>query len=238
MRRLLASIRRVFTRRRRCDPNRTSAISRAFSAEGVLSLNPTLIIAADGAGPADAIKLLRESKVAVEKLPDDFTAAGVVAKIETIGRLTHAEAKAAGLAKTVSRGFADVAALRREASGQTHVLFIIAMQGGRPLIAGSNTAADAMIRLAGGVNVAADFVGYKQMNDESIVAAAPDVIVMMANGKQPDKNEIFGLPAFKTGPAAAHQRLVAMDGLYLLGFGPRTPQAAKDLFAAFYSGLK
>ena len=211
---------------------------RAFSPEGVLSLNPTLIIASDAAGPADAIKLLRQSKVPVEKLPDDFSAAGVVAKIETIGRLTHAEAKAVELAKSVSQGFADVAALRRKASGNTHVLFIIAMQGGRPLVAGNGTAADAMIKLAGGINVGADFAGYKQMNDESIVAAAPDVIVMMANGKQQDKNEIFGLPAFKTVPAATHQRLVAMDGLYLLGFGPRTPQAAKDLFAAFYPGLK
>ncbi len=211
---------------------------RAFSPEGVLSLNPTLIIASDGAGPADAIKLLRQSKVPVEKLQDDFTAAGIVAKIETIGCLTHAESKAAELAKGVSQGFADVAALRRKADGKTRVLFIIAMQGGRPLVAGSGTAADAMIRLAGGVNVGAGFAGYKQMNDESIVAAAPDVIVMMANGKQPGKNEIFGLPAFKTVPAAAHQRLVAMDGLYLLGFGPRTPQAAKDLFAAFYPGLK
>lgn len=211
---------------------------RAFSAEGVLSLNPTLVIASDGAGPADAIKLLRESKVPVEKLPDDFTAAGVVGKIETIGHLTHAEAKAAQLAESVSRGFADVAALRRKANGKTRALFIIAMQGGRPLVAGSGTAADAMIKLAGGVNVGAAFTGYRQMNDESIIVAAPDVIVMMANGKQPDKNEIFGMPAFKTVPAAAHQRLVAMDGLYLIGFGPRTPQAAKDLFAAFYPGLK
>jgi iron complex transport system substrate-binding protein len=211
---------------------------RAFSPEGVLSLNPTLIIASDAAGPADAIKLLRQSKVPVEKLPDDFTAAGVVAKIETIGHLTHTEGRAAELAKSVSQGFAGVAALRRRAAGKTRVLFIIAMQGGRPLIAGNGTAADAMIRLAGGVNVGADFAGYKQMNDESIIAAAPDVIVMMANGKQPDKNEIFRLPAFKTVPAAAHQRLVAMDGLYLLGFGPRTPQAARDLFAAFYPDLK
>lgn len=211
---------------------------RAFSPEGVLSLDPTLIIASDGAGPADAIKMLRQSKVPVEKLPDDFTADGVVTKIKTIGRLTHAEAKAAELAKTVSQGFADVAALRSKADGKTHVLFIIAMQGGRPLVAGNGTAADAMIKLAGGINVGADFAGYKQMNDESIVAAAPDVVVMMANGRQPDKNEIFSLPAFKTVPAAGHQRLVAMDGLYLLGFGPRTPQAAKDLFAAFYPGLR
>lgn len=211
---------------------------RAFSPEGVLSLKPTLVITAEGAGPPDSLKLLQESKVAVERLPDAFTAAGVEAKITAIGRLADADAAAATLVKTVSQGFAQLAALRAKVSGNTRVLFIIAVQGGRPLVAGSGTAADAIIGLAGGRNVANDFAGYKQMSDESIVGAAPDVIVMMANGRAPSKTELFSLPAFKSTPAAAHRRLVAMDGLYLLGFGPRTPQAAKDLLAAFYPPIK
>ncbi|QAY95681.1 hemin ABC transporter substrate-binding protein [Methylovirgula ligni] len=211
---------------------------RAFSAEGVLSLKPTLVIAASAAGPEDSIKLLEESKVAVARLPDNFTAEGVESKITTLGHLTGTDAKAATLAKTVAQGFAQLATLRAKVHERAHVLFIIAMQGGRPLVAGTGTAADAVIALAGGVNVAQGFAGYKQMSDESIVAAQPDVVVMMANGKPPAPGEIFSLPAFKTTPAAAHGRLVALDGLYLLGFGPRTPQAAKDLFAAFYPGLK
>jgi iron complex transport system substrate-binding protein len=211
---------------------------RAFSAEGVLSLKPTLVIAAAAAGPEDSIKLLEESKVAVARLPDDFTAEGVESKITKLGQLIGGEAKAAALAKTVAQGFAQLATLRAKVHDRTHVLFIIAMQGGRPLVAGSGTAADAVIALAGGVNVAQRFAGYKQMSDEAIVTAQPDVVVMMANGKPPAPAEIFSLPAFKSTPAAVHGRLVALDGLYLLGFGPRTPQAAKDLFAAFYPGLK
>ncbi|MGP8232021.1 MAG: hemin ABC transporter substrate-binding protein [Methylovirgula sp.] len=211
---------------------------RAFSAEGVLSLKPTLVIAAAAAGPEDSIKLLNEARIPVVRLPDDFTAAGVEAKITTIGHLTQTDEKAAALSKTVTLGFAQLTALRAKVHEPARVLFIIAMQGGRPLAAGSGTAADAMIALAGGLNVARGFAGYKQMSDESIVAAQPDVVVMMANGKPPARDEIFALPAFKTTPAAAHGRLVALDGLYLLGFGPRTPQAAKDLFAAFYPGLR
>jgi iron complex transport system substrate-binding protein len=211
---------------------------RAFSAEGVLSLNPTLVIAAAGAGPVDSLKLLQESKVAVVRLPDDFTSAGVVAKIKTIGHLAHADAQAAVLAESVSQGFGRLAALRAKISGHTRVLFIIALQSGRPLVAGNDTAADAMIKLAGGVNVASGFAGYKQMGDESIIAASPDVIVMMANGKAPLADTVLGLPPFKTTPAAAQRRLVALDGLYLLGFGPRTPQAATALLTAFYPSLK
>ncbi|MEW6435997.1 MAG: ABC transporter substrate-binding protein [Pseudomonadota bacterium] len=211
---------------------------RAFSVEGVLSLKPTLVIAAESAGPPDSLKLLQDSKVAIARLPDAFTAAGVEAKIKLIGHLAQADAAAATLAETVSRGFSEVNARRAKVSGRTRVLFIIAMQSGRPIVAGRSTAADAMIGLAGGLNVAADFSGYKPMNDESILAAAPDVIVMMANGNRPSNAQIFQLPAFKATPAAAHQRLVALDGLYLLGFGPRTPQACEDLLSAFYPGVK
>lgn len=205
---------------------------RAFSAEGVLSLRPSLVIAAEGAGPPDAIKLLRDSGVTVERLPDEFSAEGVVDKIEVIGRLAHAQDRAARLSQSVARDFRELDALRARVNGHARVLLVLAMPGGRPLVAGRRTAGDAMIRLAGGVNVAGDFDGYKQMSDEAVVAAAPDVIVMMGSG--PSARDVFAMPAFAMTPAAAKRRLVRMDGLSLLGFGPRTPQAAKDLLAAFY----
>jgi iron complex transport system substrate-binding protein len=40
---------------------------------------------------------------------------------------------------------------------------------------------------------------------------------------------IFASPAFALTPAAKSKSFVAMDGLYLLGFGPRTAGAARDL---------
>ena len=61
------------------------------------------------------------------------------------------------------------------------------------------------------------------------IAAAPDVILKMNNGNMvgaPD--EIFSLPAFTATPAAAKRALIGMDGLYLLGFGPRSPDAVRE----------
>jgi iron complex transport system substrate-binding protein len=43
------------------------------------------------------------------------------------------------------------------------------------------------------------------------------------------------MPALATSPAAAREGILRMDGLYLLGFGPRTGQAALDLNAALYA---
>lgn len=103
---------------------------------------------------------------------------------------------------------------------------------------GADTSADAAIRLAGGVNAATGFSGFKTMVDEAVIAAAPDVVVVMDRGGDhavtPDA--LFALPAFQSTPAARDRALIPMDGLYLIGFGPRAPMAARDLAAALYPG--
>jgi iron complex transport system substrate-binding protein len=207
---------------------------RAFSAEGVLSLKPTLVIAADGAGPPDAIKLVRDSGVVVQTVSDDFSANGVIAKIDTVGHLVHAEDRAKQLSQSVAQSFRDLNTLRAGVDGRVRVLLVLAMPNGRPLVAGQNTAGDGMIKLADGINVAGDFDGYKQISDEAIIAASPDVIVMMQNGAHLPAEQIFAIPAFAATPAAAKRRLLQMDGISLLGFGPRTPQVAKQLLESFY----
>ncbi len=92
-----------------------------------------------------------------------------------------------------------------------------------------------MVGLAGGVNAITEIYGYKPLNDEAITRAAPDAILVMDRGGD---HEITrdALPAIGTTPAAASGTIIRMDGLYLLGFGPRTPQAVADLTAALYGG--
>ena len=48
--------------------------------------------------------------------------------------------------------------------------------------------------------------------------------------------QVFSVPSMQTTPAAANKALVSMDGLLLLGFGPRTPEAARALAAKVYPG--
>ncbi len=80
--------------------------------------------------------------------------------------------------------------------------------------------------------------GYKPLSDEAAVELAPDVIVTMSNPVPGnDAREMLQLPAFRSAPAAINNRLVEMDGNYLLNFGPRAGQAARELMLAFYPEL-
>ena len=152
---------------------------RALAAEGVLSVQPTLILSEPGAGPPETISVLQAASVPM-------------------------------------------------------VLFVLSTQGGRIMASGTNTAADGIISLAGGVNAIDQFEGYRQLTAEAISVAAPDVVLMMdREGDHSSTAEaLFAMPEMSTTPAAQAGALVKMDGLLLLGFGPRTPQAAQTLHDA------
>ncbi|MDP4021024.1 ABC transporter substrate-binding protein [Methylobacterium sp. NEAU 140] len=212
---------------------------RALSAEGLLSARPDLVIAAEDAGPPDVLVLLREAGVPVALVKEPPTPEGVRDKIATVGRLAGLDGAAASLARDVDAHFAELARRRARIAHPARALVILSLAGGRILVGGRGSTADGILALAGAENAAAGISGFKPMTDEALVAAAPDTVVMMRNGPDgPGADAVFA-PGTALGqtPAAAKRALVTMDGLYLLGFGPRTPEAATDLMRAIYPDL-
>ncbi len=170
----------------------------------------------------------------VTLVPEDLTEEGVLRRIRLVGDALDARDAAAQLAETVRAGFADLAKERMARAQKPRVLFVLSVQNGRVMVGGRNSSADAIIRLAGAENAGAAVEGFKPISDEGIIAAAPDIILMMTRGEHAmPAAELFAHPAFRLVPAARKEALIAMDGLYLLGFGPRTPDAARELMRAF-----
>ncbi|SMC82267.1 heme/hemin ABC transporter substrate-binding protein [Primorskyibacter flagellatus] len=210
---------------------------RALSPEGVLSVGPSLILSEEGAGPPEALDVIRAANVDFVEVPDALTAEGIIRKIEVIGAALDVEARAKGLAAEVEGAMASALAdAERPANSKKRVLFVLSTQGGKINVSGTGTAADAIIRMAGGVNAVTAFEGYKQIGDEAIGLAAPDVILMMDRGGDhgAQKDELFAMPAIKLTPAAQTRSAIRMDGLLMLGFGPRTAQAIATLNDALY----
>ncbi len=208
---------------------------RQLSPEGLLSLNPTRIVAVEGSGPAGTLDVLREAKVPLVMIPDRFTEDGIVAKIRVVAHTMDADARGECLASAVATDLTAMRALRDRIRDHRRVMFVMSLVDGRAMAAGRGTAADAIIALAGGVNAIDGFDGYKTIGEEAIVAAKPDVVLAMQRGRDSITAEnVFASPAFMLTPAAKTKAFVTLDGLYLLGFGPRTASAAHDLAAALY----
>ena len=203
---------------------------RALSPEGVLSVNPDLILAEEGSGPQETIEVLREADVEFITVPDGYDLDAVGEKIIAVASALDLTEQGEDLAAEV---LADLDAARAAAVNDNppRVLFILSMRGGRILASGRNTAADGIISLAGGQNAVTEFAGYLPLSEEAAIAAAPDVILMMDRGgdHSSDNAELFGHPALALTPAAQSESVVRINGLLLLGFGPRTPAAVRRL---------
>lgn len=210
---------------------------RALSPEGVLSVGPSLILSEEGAGPPEALDVIRDADIAFVEVPDAMTAEGILRKIAVIGDALGVPEKADALAADVETDLAQaIADAERAPDSKKRVLFVLSTQGGRINASGTGTEADALIRMAGGVNAISEYEGYKQLTDEAVGLAAPDVILMMDRGGDHGAGDdaLFDMPAIRLTPAAQTRSSVRMNGLLMLGFGPRTAQAVRELNAALY----
>lgn len=204
---------------------------RQLSAEGVLALHPQLIIATHDAGPVAAIEQLKSAGVRMETLPSSRTPADVVAKVRSIGHLLGRDVQAERLVANIQRSYAALAASVAKMRRHPRVVFLMSAGAGSPMAAGSDTAADRSIVLAGGVNAAQGFNGYKPVSAEALAALAPEMIVLMRE-RQNDVGDIDGvmnMPGVAQTPAGRQHRIVFVDGEALLGFGPRSADEALAL---------
>ncbi|WP_235905928.1 heme/hemin ABC transporter substrate-binding protein [Pseudooceanicola pacificus] len=211
---------------------------RALSPEGVLSVGPSLILSEEGAGPPEALDVIRAADVDYVEVPDALTPEGILRKIAIIGDALGVPDRADRLADEVRIALsAALTDAQRPEAEKKRVLFVLSTQGGKINASGAGTAADALIRMAGGVNAVTDYEGYRQITDEAVGQAAPDVILMMDRGGDHGAadDEVFAMPAIKLTPAARTRQVVRMDGLLMLGFGPRTAEAVRMLHDALYT---
>lgn len=212
---------------------------RALSPEGVLAVNPSAILAIEGSGPPDALAVLKNAGVSFTTVPEGYDRAAILDKIATVGDFLGVPDKAGTFADEVGadldKAIADAA--KRPESERKRVLFILSFQDGKIMAAGDYTAADGILKLAGAVNATdAAFPGYKAMADEAIVDAKPDAIMVMSRGGGHDggDEQLLAHPAIALTPAAASKTIIRMNSLELLGFGPRTASAIRDLNERLY----
>ncbi|MGK7862181.1 heme/hemin ABC transporter substrate-binding protein [Falsiroseomonas sp. E2-1-a4] len=208
---------------------------RALAPEGLVSLNPDLLLLSDEAGPPQSIAVLRAAGAPVTMIPDGAGAAAVRRKIAAIATALGQDGSA--LADAVAGDWAaldsPIAALR-----PVRALFVLSAARGAPLVSGRNTHADALLAAVGAENCVTDFQGYRPLSAESAAQRAPDAIVMMDHAlvEAGGIDGVLRATALAVTPAAAARRVVALEGSYLLNFGPRAAHARRDMAALLHPG--
>lgn len=203
---------------------------RMVPAEAVIALGPSHVLHTAEAGPAAALEQIAAAGVTLVEIPEAHDPEGARARIASIATALDREEAGATLVEALEGG--EQALREAEALNITAAL-IYARGPSTLLVGGSNTAADAMIALAGAENAASELNGFIPLTAEALVAANPDVIIMPEDGIA----SLGGLDGLAEVPGIAQtsaweaRRVVTMNDQLLLSFGPRYVEAAEELRA-------
>jgi iron complex transport system substrate-binding protein len=214
---------------------------RTLSAEGILSLRPTVVIGTPAAGPPPVIEQLRSAGVTVVIVPEYKGIVAGARKLRVVGKALGVPKRGERLARQVE---SQVRIARREVSSTTsrpRVAFLYLRGTQVQMIGGKGSGADAMIAAAGGrdVGVEAGIEDFKQYSAEALVAARPDVLLLLTAGLQSvgGENGLLRIPGVAQTPAGQNRRFVHYDDLLLLGLGPRTGKALRLLIRGLHPEL-
>ena len=202
---------------------------RNLSAEGLLSLAPTLILGEDDMGPPAVLDQLAQAGVATVRVAEQHDAEGILQKIACVGDVLGMADQADGRIREL-RTVANKLFAYGVGPGSPRVAMLLSLRDGAPVAAGDNTSGGGFLRMAGARNVFGSIDGWKPVSTEAFAAANPEVIVIPERGVRAlgSVADVAAHPSLRLTDAARNDRIVVMDGMAMLGFGPRTLETALD----------
>lgn len=204
-----------------------------ISAEGVLSLQPDLILAETSSGPQTALDQIAAAGVPIVVFdPAD----GIDAAAERITAVADVLGVPDLGAQLVERTEAGIAAATEgmDLSDPPRVAFLY-LRGSASvyMIGARDSGATSLIEAAGGIDAGAEALegDFLELTPEALAAAAPDVILVMDKGLD-SVGGVAGLleiPGVAQTPAGEHERIAHLPDGIMLNYGPRTGDVVADL---------
>ncbi len=216
------------------------------NAEAIIALKPTLVITDGTVGPRDVIEQLRDVGIAVVTVDNDASFDGAAQLARDVAAVFGAPAAGEALAEQITSQVDAETAMISEIvptaeEDKLRIIFLyLRGSAGIYYLFGEGSGADQLIDALGGIDVAAElgWDGMKPMTDEAMVAADPDLILVMTDGLS-SVGGIDGLlqdkPAIAITTAGQNRRFVDMADGEILSFGPRSAGVLDALARAIYA---
>lgn len=216
----------------------TVGYHRALSAEGILSLHPTLILHDNNIGPDQVVRQLQALHVPMKTFQaKNDSVAGAEALLREMGGFFHKEKHAQELCAQMDREMAAAAAEVKKYPaaprvavihfGRASNIYLLVGNGG----GGDASTAGKMVELAGG-QMAVEQQGMQRMVSPEIIAKCnPEVILMTEYGfdRLGSLEQAKTLPGVAETDAARHNRIYRVSEHELMYFGPGTGESILKL---------
>jgi len=206
---------------------------RTLSTEGVLSLDPNLILGEEDMGPPLVIDQIKSTGVDLRVIEEDYTLESITGKILCVGEILGVKEKATKLINSELQKNIDnlIDTKLAGVNKNKKVMIILGMDGTSPMVAGLQTSGNGFIGMIGASNIMSSFEGWKPVSAESILVENPDLIIITNRGLNNfgTIEKLAQHPSLAFTNAAQNLNILAIDGMSLLGFGPRTIEVANTV---------
>ncbi|MEU5884950.1 ABC transporter substrate-binding protein [Spirillospora sp. NPDC047279] len=210
-----------------------------LSAEAILKLDPSVVLADRSIGPPEALDQLRASGVPVVMVDDRQTLPAVGEHITAVAAALGVPAAGRRLNDRVNAQIEAARSTTPKTAKPLRVAFLyVRGTAGVYLIGGRGAGSDAMIQAIGAedAGTAAGLSGFRPLTSEGMINAAPDVILVLSAGLKSvgGVDGLLKLPGIRQTPAGQARRIVDADDGTLLNFGARTGDTIKALATAVH----
>ncbi len=208
---------------------------RRLSSEGILSMNPDLLILAPDAGPANVIEQIKSANIPIITIKDDKTINGVIADIEMIAEKLGVIDNAKSLIEKIRADEQSVHKIISSYPRKPKIVYL--MDGGKMGIVafGNKSAGNAMIKIVGGENVfSKDFDVFKPVSAETMAVTDMDIIIVASHSSDDPagynmENVTADYPKLALTKASKNQCIFRIGAVESLGFGSGVAKAAKEI---------
>lgn len=207
--------------------------------EQIIGMTPDLVLSYGGETAATDKKLM-DQHLTVYDLPAGDVSKSLV-EMRLIGQLVHAEAAANTLVSSLQKRIDSVKAKVAAAPKVSVYMEADDSAPGKPYVFGGGSFGNELIQDAGGVNVFAGNTsggGYPQVNDEDIIKANPQVIVLTEDpnyGGNP--TTVYSRSGWGGIAAVQGKRIYAIAPDYVQRAGPRLVDGLEKLAALIHPEL-
>lgn len=193
---------------------------RSLNLEPIARLRPTLVLGSAQAQPASLWTQFKQLSIRAEQISTREDGQDFAASVRKIGQILKREAAAEKIAQSWEK------AMQPRAKNGLRYLFTYDGH----LVAGKNTAADTLIRIAGGSNIATH-EGFKPLNKEAWLRAMPDVVVLAAHqGAATGGVEgLMARPELQHTPAVKNKRVYALPAERLFRVDLSSPKTVEEI---------
>ena len=206
---------------------------RMLSAEGLLSMNPSIILGENDMGPPTVIEQVRETGVELKVIPEEKSIQGIIEKIRCVASIMGVSSLAEELINhEYIEKYDQIKQNQNKVSTRNiSAMVIYSLQGTSPIVCGTGESGDAFLKLIGARNAFASFEGWKPASAESIIANDPDYILVTNRllKRFSSITELKKHPSLSQTTAAQSDNIIAKDGMAMMGFGPRTLDCALEV---------